>query len=87
MRLKPLFHLARVRRDPRAAQGWSYASLCEAVPRAANMHGLTYNPDKTTCPQCLRWIRGGPLSASKAQRNWGIVLRRQDHDDQALAEK
>jgi len=60
MRPQQLFHLARVRRDRGAAQGWSYASLCGAVPRAGSMHGLTYNPDKATCPQCRRWMPRDP---------------------------
>jgi len=58
------FHLARVRYDRDAARGWCYASLCEAVPRAGSLRGLTNDPEKVTCPYCRRWI---PPNAQAAQ--------------------
>jgi len=48
--------LARIRRDPQAAEGWCYASLCQAIPVATKLRNLTHDADKVSCPQCRRWI-------------------------------
>ena len=70
MRRRPQVHLARIRRDLDSAQGWCYASLCQAVTRAGSLHGLTHDPDKVTCAQCRRWIPQSPWLAQDAAPDW-----------------
>ena len=51
-------HLMRVRRDPLAKDGWTYASVCDAIPNASekDLRALTEHPNTVSCPICRRWI-------------------------------
>jgi hypothetical protein len=64
-------HLMRIRRDPAAKDGWTYASVCDAIPSAtiADYRLLTERANSVSCPHCRRWMvpepeaRGARLTA------------------------